>query len=97
MSTKYPFEKVDCGSCTRCCEYVWLPIGIQISDDYKKYLEYHDIKVVKANGQYQALIKNTCNKLSKDGCTIHKDRPEVCKQYICKEKYDEYQSNNSLP
>lgn len=75
--------KNKCGDCSRCCEYVWLPIAINLNDDYKRFLKYQGIEVLEKNGFTQALFKNGCSKLIDGKCSIYKDRPDVCKKYFC--------------
>ena len=60
---------------------------MNLDDDDIRWIEYHNLKVLKEDGRFQVEIGNKCSKLVDGKCSIYKDRPEVCQIYICK-KYD---------
>jgi len=70
-----------CFGCSKCCEDIILPLGININNDIKQWIEFHNIevqnKVIKVN--------NKCSKLNNGRCSIYEQRPNNCKDFFCKD------------
>jgi hypothetical protein len=76
---------IGCQQCGYCCERIWLAIGREVTDDIKRWIEMHDIKLLYKSGTILAEIENRCKHLTKDNkCSIYNDRPNVCRSYLCK-------------
>jgi Fe-S-cluster containining protein len=52
-------------------------------EDDIRWIEYHGIKVVDKNGKQWIKIPNQCDKLVDNKCSIHDNRPDNCKIFIC--------------
>lgn len=72
-----------CKKCGDCCKNIELPLGMVVDEDDIRWIEYHNIKVVKRDDKYFIRIDNQCDKLIDNKCSIYKNRPEICQLYIC--------------
>ncbi len=92
---------MDCNRCGKCCINPILALhNIPIDKDINelgRWLSYHGCSPFKFNnGKEEVLairLKSKCEHLeTKDGifytCKIYKTRPQVCKDYFCKESID---------
>ena len=73
---------MECKKCGKCCKDIMLPFYF-VSGDVKRWVELHDIEAITIKGISYIKIKNRCSKLKDVMCSIHKDRPDVCKDYKC--------------
>lgn len=72
--------KTDCGN---CCQFIIVQIANPtISDDYKRWVEYHNIDIIDKEGYFFLKINTPCKNYN-NGCTIYEDRPDICKNYFC--------------
>lgn len=78
--------KIKCKKCGRCCKVMYLWLGGKPEADYRRWINLHEkIKVVKRGRDYGVRIELKCTKLKNNSCTIYKNRPDICKEYSCKE------------
>jgi len=79
---------MSCLRCGECC----LPYQIKMDagDDARRWLTYHGLTVRDIDENSMLLMgQSLCFMLvfNKDGttsCGCYQDRPEICKQYLCK-------------
>ena len=48
-----------------------------------RWIEYHNLKVIKKDGHQLIKINNPCSKLIGNKCSIYDDRPLNCKLFVC--------------
>lgn len=63
---------MDCGGCTECCELFDI--------DSKKALVENEIELITIESPAGELCEH-CDK--NVGCTIHEDRPKICRDFMC--------------
>jgi Fe-S-cluster containining protein len=80
-----------CLNCGDCCKYmiIWVPINENTDvNDFIYYLNCHGCKVNVENNIFSILIPNICNNLkfnnNKYSCSIHSNKPKICKNFLCK-------------
>jgi Fe-S-cluster containining protein len=66
----------------------------RMSPDWREFIEAHGIYREKLGdlikgaidvGGGRVYLSHRCSKLGKDGrCTIYKNRPKICRDYVCK-------------
>lgn len=62
-----------CGECTLCCRV--LPFTHQ-SSIFDKYNERYKYDIIYPPGK-------SCNKVCSTGCSIHDNKPKICKEFEC--------------
>ena len=68
-----------CRSCRgACCESVSLVMGGVFTDDQKRWLEFHGLKVEGVDVR----IPVRCEKLVDGRCGIYETRPQLCRMYV---------------
>ena len=86
-------ETIDCKGCDHCCKWIGFGINLQglTTEGIKEKLAYfqvHGCEIVKqTKTQYVIMVYSPCQQLLKDGdvgCRIHPIRPEICRQYDCR-------------
>lgn len=55
-----------------------------LDEDAIRWAEYHNLEILEKDNIQYVKINNPCSKLKGNLCSIYKDRPEVCKMYLCK-------------
>lgn len=63
---------MECGGCTECCESFYI--------DSKKALVENEIELITIDSPAGELCQH-CDK--NVGCTIHEDRPKICRDFMC--------------
>jgi len=76
---------INCENCSKCCDNINLPIP-KVSEDIKRWIELHYLKIVEIDGIDYVKIDNKCCKLIAGECSIYETRPDVCRQYDCNKK-----------
>lgn len=76
---------MNCIDCSKCCQNIILPIAVSPNADQIRWIELHDVEVVKIRGITHLKINQPCNKLNDNKCSIYNKRPQVCKDYTCQE------------
>ena len=66
-------------------------INEYVTDDYKYWASLHGIEIVNIKGFNFARINDKCSKLRNGRCTIHDNKPNLCKKFDCEDKnYDDF-------
>lgn len=60
-------------------------ISEKVNEDYKRWSGYHGIEIVEIGGHNFAKIDTPCDKLVEGRCSIHEDKPELCKAFDCEQ------------
>lgn len=63
---------MECGECTECCELLYI--------DSRKPLKENEVELITIESPAGELCKH-CNK--NVGCTVHEDRPLICRTFEC--------------
>jgi len=75
-----------CLKCARCCE----EFTFEISGDNKEWINQLGVFIKLTRPQLMSLensilkFKAPCQYLDKGKCTIYENRPEICKNFLCK-------------
>ena len=69
-------------NCSRCCEYVRIPI-LDIGEFDKTWLKRRGIKTIDAGFYEELEIPSICPQLKDKKCKLGAKRPKVCKDYVC--------------
>ena len=67
-----------CKGLARCCTYVSLPLARLLSEDETRWVELHP--GIKVEG-LSVRIDTPCSALKDGQCSIHEDRPQICRNY----------------
>ena len=67
-----------CSGLARCCTYVVLPLARELTEDERRWVELHP--GLKVEGQ-AVRIDIACSALKDGECSIHSDRPQICRNY----------------
>lgn len=70
---------MNCDNCSKCCEDIILPLAFKPDEDIKRWIEFHGIEVQNK----MIRIKNGCEKLKDNKCSIYEQRPNNCRNYTC--------------
>ena len=80
-----------CLTCSRskCCESICLPLLWKgVDADTKRWIKYHGLSLKKVRGELYVDIDRKCSKLIDGKCSIYKKRPNVCREYDCKDNQE---------
>lgn len=78
-------KSILCLRCHECCKQ--LPISMKYepnSEAFKQMSEFfraHGCEARVIHGTYVISIPHVCQYLTTEGCTIYKERPQVCRNY----------------
>ena len=62
-----------CGECTFCCEVLPFTHEASWADTYNERYKYD---IIYPPGR-------ACNKVCSTGCSIHENKPKICKEFNC--------------
>ena len=85
-----------CKRCGHCCLYAkfTLPVAPDISRDMARWYQMHGCACVIKDDYIRVMIPYICQNLAFDPesnmsiCKIYEDRPQICKDYLCKAAND---------
>lgn len=86
-----------CHQCNVCCKLFLINLSKNeyLSGIYKTVFENSFKDFTEAEKYGANLLKQkqdgSCVYLSKEGCSIHKDRPLVCRDFFCDSEKEEFQ------
>ena len=69
------------GKCGECCRTMRFEL---FDADHEYWVRLHGVKVVDVGNKRYAQFPIKCEKLKGNLCSIYKDRPEMCRRFICK-------------
>ena len=85
MSKQQP--KWECERCGDCCRTINIPVRTtQDTDPIHGLFAVHGLPI---NEEFKITLFHTCQHLIGDDppvCDIYEDRPEICKNYMCRRK-----------
>ena len=83
-------EQKMCIACQFCCHHLELVLE-KTAAPFIELSTVRGIPLTEVNGRWVTLFPNSCQHITKDGCAIYEDRPELCRtkkvsteDYICK-------------
>lgn len=76
-----------CDDCSKCCTFILIPLNDFKDEDYFRWIELHEgASIVEYRNKKYIRFDNKCSKLIDNKCSIYKDRPQTCKDFMCKDK-----------
>jgi Fe-S-cluster containining protein len=76
----------ECKQCGDCCSNIFLPFYADA--DEERWLKYHDVEYIENNMGTFIKIDIKCSKLKDGLCSIHENRPDICRKYFCEDNKD---------
>ncbi|MFA7301633.1 MAG: YkgJ family cysteine cluster protein [Candidatus Shapirobacteria bacterium] len=79
--------KNTCSACGKCCKLFYINLS-------KKEFESGDFKTMDLDSKVHILDKNpdgSCIYLKNNLCSIHENRPQVCRHFFCSTKSKKFQ------
>lgn len=78
-------ESKICLSCLECCHWVTFTVPTPrltfLKERFLDFYKARGFKTVDNDTTIEIVIRTTCPHLTKQGCDIYPQRPEVCKTY----------------
>jgi len=84
--SKLPLEPLDCKGCYECCK--WLTFIVALSPEtFTEHIDFYTrrgAKIQILTGSVAITVPSPCPHLIGGSCSIHKDKPYLCKKYDCR-------------
>ena len=65
---------------------MWFQLDPDRSVEHAKWAGYHGLRIVERLGLEYAVVPIKCEKLKDGKCSVYKKRPQMCRDYHCKEE-----------